>query len=856
MATQTQLLIHESPVRSQPVPSTPPADSVRTGVPGASKAVFVAAGYLGSPAETGAPAMAVTTLQQHLLKWGFTAQRRVLVDECPQFRPTRTAILSSLAWLAEDAQPGDSLLFAFVGHGSDEALLPVDWETAGDITPAVFRDELVALLPFGVRLTCIFDVSKGGGGAFLRLPFCYKMPSGSVSEQPYQAGGAHVTALGSGPGAVSLGSITLSFCSVMQQAEAEPPVVVLMKEMQQRCQLALGTEGTCGVWMGCSNRIIPEDIFHLGVLPTRKGPSTTRSGRRSCPPLTFTEAHPNLFDTPVRGGSKRSTEDKATSPVIPDSPPPSKPRRSSVPPDDTPPAPTPPSPPPPPPDSEPPTPQKPPVLPLTTIPPSAPSRIPGASKVLLISAGHTTISSAEVIDLIRRFLQRVGYHAETCIVSDTDPYPKPSKETIKRAFEWFTTDVQPGDCLFLLLSGCLVDQEIIKKDLYSSVVARLPLGARLTVLVTTECESDSSLPGFPYVIHCGDAGVHMYEHPYSEPLGHALAVCAVLPRGEVGGGLLPAAYVSVMNQAKESSHGDLAVDLWKFIKEERKHIMGCVRLCSTKRLQLMDPVRLGVVQAEDRDRVSCVESSLPPTPRMDFTHTPLTSLHGAPPLAFLRGEVEDKVPQEVREQVEAFYSRMNPAKLPQLDTILAEYVDSWDELYADLEERYSTPNFFANRKRLLAFLEEVDPTRVKEADTLLDAGPFELVWGQLVKEYRPVSPQRGVVDGGDDDLLHFHNISSKGSLEPSQAAHVASAYPEGERHRPSLMLSQWHTSRRALDAQAMTPFPSVPSDISGDTRLRKEAAEEKYKKLKAQTDAFLDRVERMRESGLLSSSHV
>lgn len=104
-----------------------------------------------------------------LAKQGFAEQDiRLLTDETA-VKPKRKHILDGLQWLIAGAQPGDSLYLHFSGHGSqvtdlngdesdglDETIVPLDYQTAGQITD----DELRAVadkIPEGVRCTWVID---------------------------------------------------------------------------------------------------------------------------------------------------------------------------------------------------------------------------------------------------------------------------------------------------------------------------------------------------------------------------------------------------------------------------------------------------------------------------------------------------------------------------------------------------------------------------------------------------------------------------------------------------------------------------------------------------------------------------
>lgn len=79
-------------------------------------------------------------------------------DECEA--PTKENIRAAMSWLVRDAVPGDSLLFFFSGHGTqqpnfgdqekdgfDEAIVPVDVNTNGVLA----RDHTMGVHRHGTR---------------------------------------------------------------------------------------------------------------------------------------------------------------------------------------------------------------------------------------------------------------------------------------------------------------------------------------------------------------------------------------------------------------------------------------------------------------------------------------------------------------------------------------------------------------------------------------------------------------------------------------------------------------------------------------------------------------------------------
>jgi hypothetical protein len=124
---------------------------------------------------------------RHMLttKFGFPAASILtLTEEQPSavMKPTRYNMHMAMVWLIQGCQAGDSLVFHYSGHGSqqrdysgeeadgfNETLCPVDFETAGMIVDDEINDTIVKPLPHGVRLHAIIDACHSG--TVLDLPF-------------------------------------------------------------------------------------------------------------------------------------------------------------------------------------------------------------------------------------------------------------------------------------------------------------------------------------------------------------------------------------------------------------------------------------------------------------------------------------------------------------------------------------------------------------------------------------------------------------------------------------------------------------------------------------------------------------
>ena len=65
-----------------------------------------------------------------------------------------------------------SLTFPFLADGYDETLIPVDFETAGEIRDDDLYKCLVAPMKKGVTVTCVFDCCHSG--TVLDLPFRFQ----------------------------------------------------------------------------------------------------------------------------------------------------------------------------------------------------------------------------------------------------------------------------------------------------------------------------------------------------------------------------------------------------------------------------------------------------------------------------------------------------------------------------------------------------------------------------------------------------------------------------------------------------------------------------------------------------------
>ncbi|KAJ4953676.1 hypothetical protein NE237_030508 [Protea cynaroides] len=107
-------------------------------------------------------------------------------EQRPERIPTKRNIQMALQWLIRGCQPGDSLVFHYSGHGSqqpnfsgdevdgyDETICPLDYQTEGMILDDEINATIVRPLPSGATLHAIIDACHSG--TVLDLPFLCKI---------------------------------------------------------------------------------------------------------------------------------------------------------------------------------------------------------------------------------------------------------------------------------------------------------------------------------------------------------------------------------------------------------------------------------------------------------------------------------------------------------------------------------------------------------------------------------------------------------------------------------------------------------------------------------------------------------
>jgi len=153
---------------------------------GTKRALLIGINYVGQEGELSGCHNDVNNMKHYLkVVEGFQeSEMMILMDDNIHTNPTRDNIMKSFQKLAESSKPGDSCFLHYSGHGGkirdtnndeddkfDETLVPVDYNTAGQIRDDDLFKSLVQIIPQGVLLTCIMDSCHSG--SVLDLPYKY-----------------------------------------------------------------------------------------------------------------------------------------------------------------------------------------------------------------------------------------------------------------------------------------------------------------------------------------------------------------------------------------------------------------------------------------------------------------------------------------------------------------------------------------------------------------------------------------------------------------------------------------------------------------------------------------------------------
>jgi len=165
---------------------------------GRKRALLIGINYFGNKQELKGCVNDVKNLKYFLTAYNRFREGDVVVltddQRDPKFIPNRANIIAAMYWLVNNPRENDSYFFHYSGHGGqvpdldgdesdgyDETILPVDWESAGQIIDDEMHDIMVRPLPPGVRLTAIFDSCHSGTA--LDLPYVYASDGTLISNK-------------------------------------------------------------------------------------------------------------------------------------------------------------------------------------------------------------------------------------------------------------------------------------------------------------------------------------------------------------------------------------------------------------------------------------------------------------------------------------------------------------------------------------------------------------------------------------------------------------------------------------------------------------------------------------------------
>lgn len=154
---------------------------------GTKRALLIGINYVGQQGQLSGCHNDVARIKEHLIeREGFSESNiQVLMDDGSHQSPTRANIMAGFKSLTSQTEPGDAAFFHYSGHGGrledddgdeedgyDETLIPVDFQSAGQIRDDTILVELVGGMPKGSTLTCLMDCCHSG--SIMDLPYMFK----------------------------------------------------------------------------------------------------------------------------------------------------------------------------------------------------------------------------------------------------------------------------------------------------------------------------------------------------------------------------------------------------------------------------------------------------------------------------------------------------------------------------------------------------------------------------------------------------------------------------------------------------------------------------------------------------------
>lgn len=172
---------------SRPVDIHMPFEIVPSDFTGERRALMIGINYVGQQGELSGCQNDVLNMKEYIMDMhGFKEENiTVLLDDGSHTSPTHQNILDAYQTLVEQSQPGDCCYCHYAGHGGklrdqdgdeadgyDETLVPLDYESAGQIRDDTLYTKLVGALKKGVTCTSVMDCCHSG--SVLDLPFVFQ----------------------------------------------------------------------------------------------------------------------------------------------------------------------------------------------------------------------------------------------------------------------------------------------------------------------------------------------------------------------------------------------------------------------------------------------------------------------------------------------------------------------------------------------------------------------------------------------------------------------------------------------------------------------------------------------------------
>jgi hypothetical protein len=151
------------------------------------RAVMVGINYTGQKGELRGCHNDVFSMYKHLqTHYGFNDKNfTLLIDDGDHTAPTKANMIAAYKNVVRQSKPGDSIFLQFSGHGTrvpdlngdeedgyDEALVPLDYESAGMVLDDDLYDIFVKGLPSGVHVISLMDCCHSG--SIMDLPYIFK----------------------------------------------------------------------------------------------------------------------------------------------------------------------------------------------------------------------------------------------------------------------------------------------------------------------------------------------------------------------------------------------------------------------------------------------------------------------------------------------------------------------------------------------------------------------------------------------------------------------------------------------------------------------------------------------------------